>query len=206
MRRTSLAENGGRANAYLGRPFRNRLLLTMLADGPDQKQTVNSAPHIRSYVTAALLFLALNAAWEVLQLPLYTLWHEGSASEIAFALAHCTVGDLMIGLVSAAAAAFTVRAIRLPGRTRRAGFLLAFLVMGLSYTVFSEWLNVHVRQSWTYTELMPLLPPLGTGLTPFLQWIVVPLATWWIVLRPRSPTSRGLPPRPTIPSPLPPAR
>ena len=52
--------------------------------------------------------------------------------------------------------------------------LLAALLLGLGYTVFSEWLNVSVRQSWSYTEAMPLLPPFGTGLAPFLQWLVVP--------------------------------
>jgi hypothetical protein len=40
--------------------------------------------------------------------------------------------------------------------------------------VFSEWLNAQLRQNWSYTEAMPVLLPLGTGLTPFLQWLIVP--------------------------------
>jgi hypothetical protein len=51
---------------------------------------------------------------------------------------------------------------------------LTVILLGLGYTVFSEWLNTQIRQSWSYTAAMPLLPPLGTGLTPFLQWLVVP--------------------------------
>jgi hypothetical protein len=51
---------------------------------------------------------------------------------------------------------------------------LTAILLGLGYSVFSEWLNVPVRQSWSYTEAMPLLPPLGIGLTPFLQWLIVP--------------------------------
>ena len=51
---------------------------------------------------------------------------------------------------------------------------LTAILLGLGYTVFSEWLNTQVRQSWSYTEAMPLLPPFGTGLTPFLQWVIVP--------------------------------
>ena len=47
--------------------------------------------------------------------------------------------------------------------------MLTAIVVGLCYTVFSEWLNTQVRHSWSYTGAMPLLPPLGTGLTPFLQ-------------------------------------
>ena len=52
--------------------------------------------------------------------------------------------------------------------------MLTVILLGLCYTVFSEWLNTQVRQSWSYTEAMPLLPPLGTGLAPFLQWLIVP--------------------------------
>jgi hypothetical protein len=52
--------------------------------------------------------------------------------------------------------------------------MLAAVLLGVGYTVFSEWLNVGIRQSWSYTEAMPVLPLFGTGLTPFLQWLVVP--------------------------------
>jgi len=49
------------------------------------------------------------------------------------------------------------------------------LVIGFTYTVFSEWLNTEVRGSWAYADIMPVLPVIGTGLTPLLQWIVVPI-------------------------------
>jgi hypothetical protein len=35
-------------------------------------------------------------------------------------------------------------------------------------------LNVDVRQTWAYTDLMPKVPPLGTGLAPLLQWLLLP--------------------------------
>jgi hypothetical protein len=51
---------------------------------------------------------------------------------------------------------------------------------GLAYTVFSEWLNTEIRGSWAYTAWMPALPLIGSGLAPFLQWVLVPpLALWW---------------------------
>jgi len=37
-----------------------------------------------------------------------------------------------------------------------------------------EWLNINIRRSWSYTATMRVLPLLGTGLTPLLQWVVVP--------------------------------
>jgi len=50
----------------------------------------------------------------------------------------------------------------------------AELAGDVAYTIFSEWLNTAVRQSWAYSPLMPVLPIMGTGLAPLLQWIVVP--------------------------------
>ena len=40
---------------------------------------------------------------------------------------------------------------------------------GAGYTVFSEWLNTVVRKSWAYSDLMPAVPVIGTGLSPLLQ-------------------------------------
>jgi hypothetical protein len=54
-----------------------------------------------------------------------------------------------------------------------AALMLAF---GLGYTVFSEWLNIVVRKSWAYSSLTPVVSlfGLGIGLSPLLQWMVVP--------------------------------
>jgi len=39
------------------------------------------------------------------------------------------------------------------------------IALGAAYTIFSEWLNVQIRRTWSYTAAMPILPFLGTGLT-----------------------------------------
>ncbi|MFN0164218.1 MAG: hypothetical protein ACKVQQ_23525 [Burkholderiales bacterium] len=59
---------------------------------------------------------------------------------------------------------------------------VAFLAVasGVGYTVFSEWLNTTARGSWTYADTMPVLPILDVGLTPVLQWVVVPCAAFWL--------------------------
>jgi hypothetical protein len=51
---------------------------------------------------------------------------------------------------------------------------VAAMALGLGYTAFSEWLNIGVRRAWAYSDLMPVLPWLGTGLSPLAQWLVVP--------------------------------
>lgn len=117
--------------------------------------------------------LALNLVWEVAQLPLYTLWGEGTPGEIAFAVLHCTGGDALIAAAALAAAILLTRSWCWPSQGWGSVTIIATLI-GLGYTVFSEWLNVDLRQSWTYTAAMPRLPPWGTGLGPVLQWLLLP--------------------------------
>jgi hypothetical protein len=62
----------------------------------------------------------------------------------------------------------------------RALVALTATVIGIGYTIYSEWLNTVVRESWSYAAAMPRLPVLGTGLTPVAQWLVLPpLGLWW---------------------------
>ncbi|MFM1976471.1 MAG: hypothetical protein RL145_1317, partial [Pseudomonadota bacterium] len=60
-------------------------------------------------------------------------------------------------------------------RERFTPVMIATLVIGVGYTVYSEYLNTVVRKTWAYAQIMPTLPPLNTGLSPLLQWFVVPL-------------------------------
>ena len=55
------------------------------------------------------------------------------------------------------------------------------ILLGAAYTVFSEWFNVDIRRSWSYTAAMPILPLIGTGLTPLLQWLIVPGTAFAII-------------------------
>ena len=56
-----------------------------------------------------------------------------------------------------------------------------FVIGGFSYTVFSEWWNTTARETWAYTDSMPQI--LGFGLSPLLQWIVVPPVVMWLMRR-----------------------
>lgn len=47
------------------------------------------------------------------------------------------------------------------------------LAAGLGFTVFSEWVNVYRLGAWAYKSAMPLVA--GIGLTPLLQWLIVPV-------------------------------
>jgi uncharacterized protein (TIGR03382 family) len=120
---------------------------------------------------------ALNLAWEVAQLPLYTLWRHGSPGEIVYSVLHCTVGDVLIGVSALLMALALTRAGSVMAwRTRR--ILPAATALAVAYTVFSEWLNTEVRGTWAYTDQMPTLPIVGTGVAPLLQWLLLPGLAW----------------------------
>ncbi|HEX4893338.1 MAG TPA: hypothetical protein VFV47_08615 [Hyphomicrobiaceae bacterium] len=123
----------------------------------------------------------LHLLWEALQLPLYTLWTTAGAGTQTYAVLHCTVGDIMIAAATLAAAMIALRASAWPRSATRSVWLTS-LALGVGYTVVSEWINVEIRGSWAYSEYMPILPFLGTGLSPLLQWLVVPTAAQWIAL------------------------
>lgn len=113
----------------------------------------------------------LHLIWEIAQLPLYTIYAEGDLATIAFAVGHCTAGDVVIATGTYLVAALVARNGRWPIERPRLG-LGASIVAGVAYTVFSEWLNVSVRSSWEYAPAMPEV--LGIGLSPLFQWLVVP--------------------------------
>ena len=131
---------------------------------------------VRAFVASWYLpwLAGLNLAWESLQIPLYTIWTEASPGYIAFAILHCTLGDVLIAMASLALALIFAREGALSNwRWWRVGFLT--LLFGLGYTIFSEWLNVTLFR-WSYSQLMPTLNIAGftLGMAPLLQWLILP--------------------------------
>ncbi len=127
---------------------------------------------VRRYLGAILVS---NLLWETLQLPLYTIWREAAPPALAFAVLHCTAGDVAI------AAACLVLALVLFGAADWAREVRVYrrvaavaTAIGVAYLVYSERVNVGVVGAWDYAPEMPRLPPFGTGLAPFLQWLLLP--------------------------------
>ncbi|MEQ8441301.1 MAG: hypothetical protein RKK11_05045 [Alphaproteobacteria bacterium] len=142
---------------------------------PRAKETSEWLPVLRRYM---LFVAAANLTWEFAHMPLYTLWETGTAGEIVFAAVHCTGGDILIALSAVMLSLFLFGTGSWPGQRRRI-VVVSTVVFGLAYTIFSEWLNIVIRQAWAYSDLMPVIPLIDAGLSPFLQWIVVPLAGFY---------------------------
>ena len=132
-----------------------------------------------------LVSMALgNLVWEALHLPLYTIWLDGTVQRQAFAVLHCTLGDVLIALSTLSVALFIAGDKKWP-ETRFCTVAVLSVVSGLAYTIFSEWLNVVVRASWAYSTLMPVITVFGfrIGLSPILQWLVVPTVSLFLARR-----------------------
>lgn len=151
-----------------------------------------------SWMSGARTYLALifagNLIWEIAQLPLYTIWTTGTRWEQAFAVAHCTAGDLLIA-VSTLALALVAAGNRNWPRERFWRVAALAIVLGVGYTIFSEWLNINVRAAWAYSERMPVLPLFGfnAGLSPLLQWIIVPAASFTVARTMAEARNKALP-------------
>jgi hypothetical protein len=127
---------------------------------------------------------AMNLTWEILHLPLYTIWRSGTLQSQAFAVLHCTAGDLLTA-TCALILALLVAGDRAWPHARFLAVLAVTVGLGVAYTIFSEWLNVVVRASWAYSTAMPIVPIFGLriGLSPILQWLVVPSASLMLARR-----------------------
>ena len=124
----------------------------------------------RAWLWATLAF-ALNLPWEVAQVRLYTIWAEADSLSVAWALLHCSLGDVVIALAMFVLAGIMLwRADWAASRPWAGG---AIAVTGaVAYTAWSEWYNVYRAGSWGYTASMPLI--FGIGLSPLLQWLILP--------------------------------
>src|SRR3546814_3226467 len=121
---------------------------------------------------------------------LYTIWREGTWSEIAFAALHCTGGDILIAISSLTLALLLVGNGAWPCVRFRPVAVLA-IAFGVGYTIFSAWLIVVVRAAWACSALMTVASLFGVevGLSPLSPWIVVPTAAFaaaWRIRRPRT--------------------
>ena len=122
----------------------------------------------------ALLSFAFHFVWELLQVPAF----EGMAArphwEGIKVCTSATLGDVGLALVAFWVTAGVFRSRHWIVHPRPSQIAL-FVAVGIALTVGLEFYYVEVTGRWAYSELMPRVPPLGTGLAPLLQWVVIPL-------------------------------
>lgn len=124
----------------------------------------------------------LHFVWEFLQVPTYEGMAEMAHWQAVKMCTSATIGDVGFALTAFWTTSLIARSrhwITAPKNWQR----LVFLGVGIGLTVGFEYYYTNISLRWTYSDLMPLVPPFGTGLSPLLQWIVVPLLTLWLSRR-----------------------
>ena len=125
---------------------------------------------VRAGLWSAIAF-ALNLAWEIAHVRLYTIGMEADGLRIAWSVFHCSLGDVVIALAMFALAGIVLWRADWPVSHPWAGG--AIVVIGaMAYTVWSEWHNVYRAGNWSYAASMPTI--FGIGLSPLLQWLILP--------------------------------
>ncbi len=130
----------------------------------------------------AVFSLILHFIWEFVQAPTYAGMIEMDHWEGIKLCMSATFGDVGFALVAfALVAAFSKSRdwIRSPQTWQ----IAVFIGVGIVLTVCFEYYYTNISLRWTYSELMPRVPPFGTGLGPLLQWLIIPPLVVWISRR-----------------------
>ena len=132
------------------------------------------------WVFAMYAFL-MHFAWEMLQTPFFAGMSDMKHWPATLMCLKATLGDVTIALAATSLAGLAAR--------DRGWFLASdirgigtYFGVGLALTIALE-LHALRTGRWAYSALMPTVPGLGVGLVPLLQWIVIPLATAFVVRR-----------------------
>ena len=138
--------------------------------------------HIVNNIELNIVFfsLLLHTFWEGLHSYFY-IFPDGFAAYPRFCW-YCVGGDVLIALGSFFIVSLIFRSrkwILNPTKLQTTLFILA----GTLYTIGSEYVHVNLAGTWQYSNLMPIIPLINVGLTPVLQWIVIPLIVIFIIKR-----------------------
>ena len=123
-----------------------------------------------------LLFIALgNMLWELIQLPGFEDWSEASWKWLAFIAVMGTLGDILIAATSLVLVLVIIGDESWPAQRSSYWRVDAHTTLaGVAYTTYSEWRHAVVLHHWRYSARMPLVPIVGVGLFPLLQWMLIP--------------------------------
>lgn len=133
-------------------------------------------------VNVAVFAFLLNFAWEILQGGLYLGFNELSYQQGVNYCIQATFADTGIIVVSFWLVAWIGGGRNWPLRSGIVQ-IVGFTSVGSVTTIVLEILPSHVWDRWSYTKSMLVIPILDVGVTPFLQWVLLPPLTIWFVRR-----------------------
>ncbi len=135
-------------------------------------------------VNVAIFAFLLNYPWEFIQAPLFAGMADARHLDAIKACTRATLGDAVIMSIAYALIATLTsnrRWILEPLRWH----LVLFTAAGVAIAVVIERLALAGRWpgAWSYAAEMPVVPVIGVGMAPLLQWLLLPSLVAWFVRR-----------------------
>ncbi len=138
---------------------------------------VDDKPAFKRYLLITLvLSLLLNLAWEVIQMPLYK-----DASFDIQAIAFCglaaVVDAIMVLLIYFVLALIYKEPLWIKHLNLKRTLIIV-LIGGTGAVLVEIW---HLSQdNWDYASSMPILPFVNVGLSPVLQFMLLPVLSYYL--------------------------
>ncbi len=125
----------------------------------------------------SLFAFLFNLAWEVPHSLLYKTTTEMSVRQYVPRILNASAGDIIMIIMIFFGIALINKSLNWP--LNRKNMLLSILfgiVIAVIFEIYAQYTN-----RFEYLPKMPILPFINVGLTPVLQMIFTPLATFWVV-------------------------
>lgn len=141
-------------------------------------QRINNTGYYHRYlIVTGIVSFVFNWIWEVVHGPLY--------QDFEYDLVHigicglASVADMLMVYLLLFGFGLIYRNVYWI-RKLSASHIFWLIVAGFLGANLSEWRHIWTG-SWAYTDAMPLVPVINTGLSPVMQFTFLPLFIFWLV-------------------------
>lgn len=126
--------------------------------------------------TIIIIAFLLNFAWEMLQMPLY----EGMELNVT-SIVFCGLASVADSIMVLLLYYFFALVYRDPFWVQKytPQRIVVLVLYGATGAILTEIVHVYVG-SWTYSRLMPLIPFVNVGLSPVLQFMILPVLIYYM--------------------------
>lgn len=134
------------------------------------KKATNRKVFNRFILTVTVVAFVLNFSWELMQMPLYDS-SSFTINHIAFCALGSVADAIMVLLIYLGLAVIFKNPLWIyPLQWQRV--VLVIFIGGIG-AILSEIRHLSLG-NWAYSDLMPLIPMLNVGLSPVLQFMILP--------------------------------
>ena len=155
------------------------LILVILGYRHFAKRVSNKKHYRKFIVTVGVVAFVLNFIWELIQGPLYKSY-EYDLSHISFCGLASVADMLMVFLLLFGFGLINKEMYWMQYWSLKRMFLL--VLVGFCGAILAEVWHT-ARGDWAYADTMPLLPIVNVGISPVIQFTVLPWLIFWISIK-----------------------